>query len=578
VRALRKICLALIAAIMPVMLAAQDYMRSTAEVGQRGGHLSIALAAEPKTLNPVTALDQNSRAVIWRMAADLVHINRSTLKTEPALAKTWTASADGRQFTLKLRHGIHFSDGVAFDANDVIFTCKVYLDEKVHAPQRDLLMISGKPVSVEKLDDFTVRFTFPAAYAAGDRFFDSIAMLPQHLLQKDYEAGTLQQAWTLSTPPEKMAGLGPFRVKKVVPGASITLERNPYYWKTDAKGQQLPYLDELTFIAVPTQDAQVIRFQAGDTQVLNTLSGENFAALAKDQQAHGYKLSDLGPGLEYNIVFFNLNNDTQGRLPEINRKQKWFSDLRFRRAVSSAVDRAGIVRLVYRGRGAPLATHVTPGNKYWINNAIAVPQHSVSQARQYLKDAEFTWKPDGTLQDAGGQAVEFSILVSSSNPQRVEMATLVQDDLKQLGMKVNVLAMSSGAVIDRVLNTHDFEAALMGFGGSDADPNPEMGLLTSTGQVHVWHAGENKSTTAWQAEIDQLMEKQLVTLSYAARKKQYDRVQEIIARQLPFIPLASPHLLVAAKEDLGNFRPAILEHYTLWNVEELFWRTPAKNK
>lgn len=574
-RKLRRTCLLLIAMTFPVMLAAQDYMRSTAEPGQRGGHLSIALAAEPKTLNPITAIDQNSRAVIWRTAADLIHINRSTLKPEPALAKSWTASRDGKQFTLKLRQGLRFSDGVPFNADDVIFTYKVYLDKKVGAPQRDLLMIFGKPVEVEKLDNFTVRFTFPAPYAAGDRFFDSFAILPRHLLENDYAAGTLQQAWTLNTPPEKMAGLGPFRVKKVVPGASIILERNPYYWKTDSRGQQLPYLDELTFLAVPTQDAQVVRFQAGDTQVLNTLSGENFAALSKDQQSHGYKLTDVGPGLEYNILFFNLNSDTQGKLPEINRKQKWFNDVRFRQAVSFAADREGIVRLVYRGRGTPLATHVTPANKYWINNAVAV-RHSIDQARQYLKEAGFAWKPDGALQDASGQAVEFSIVVSSSNQQRIEMATLIQDDLKQLGMKVNVVPMNSGALIDRILNSHDFEAALMGFGGADADPNPDIGVLASNGPTHVWHSGENKPSTPWQAEIDQLMQKQLMTLSYPERKKLYDRVQEIIARQLPFIALASPHILVAAKDDLGNFRPAILEHYTLWNVEELFWRTPAK--
>ena len=553
-------------------------MHSTAEPGQRGGHLAIALAAEPKTLNPITAIDQNSRAVIWRTAADLIHINRSTLKPEPALAKSWTASRDGKQFTLKLRQGLRFSDGIPFDANDVMFTCKVYLDEKVGAPQRDLLTISGKPVSVEKLDNFTVRFTFPAPYAVGDRFFDSIAILPRHLLETDYAAGTLQQAWTLNTPPEKVAGLGPFRVKKIVPGSSIILERNPYYWKIDSRRQQLPYLDELTFLAVPTQDAQVIRFQAGDTQVLNTLSGENFAALSKDQQSHGYKLIDVGPGLEYNILFFNLNSDAQGQLPAINRKQQWFNDVRFRRAVSFAVDRGGIVRLVYRGRGAPLATHVTPANNEWINYSVPVPPHDVAQARRYLKDAGFTWKPDGSLQDTGGQSVEFSIVVSSSNPQRVEMATLVQDDLKQLGMKVNVVPMNSGSLIARVLSSHDFEAALMGFGGSDADPNPDIGLLASDGPTHVWHSGENKPSTPWQAEIDQLMQKQLVTLSYPARKKLYDRVQEIIAQQLPFISLASPHILVAAKDDLGNFQPAILEHYTLWNVEELFWRTPAKNK
>ena len=103
------------------------------------------------------------------MMADLIHINRATQKTEPALAKSWTVSKDGTQFTLKLRRGLRFSDGAPFDADDVLFSFKVYLDEQVHSPQRDLLIISGKPIMLEKLDAYTVRFTFPAPYSAAER-------------------------------------------------------------------------------------------------------------------------------------------------------------------------------------------------------------------------------------------------------------------------------------------------------------------------------------------------------------------------------------------------------------------------
>src|SRR5262249_49876703 len=154
-----------------------------------------------------------------------------TQKTEPALAKSWIVSKDGAQITVKLRRGLRFSDGAAFDADDVVFSYQVYLDEKVHSPQRDLLITANKPMTVEKLDAYTVRFTFAAPYSPAERVLDSLAILPRHLLEKDYREGKINQAWTLTTAPEKIAGLGAFRLKQVVPGDRIVLERNPYYWK-----------------------------------------------------------------------------------------------------------------------------------------------------------------------------------------------------------------------------------------------------------------------------------------------------------------------------------------------------------
>lgn len=569
------LCTVFVTNSFAVSSAQEEVFRSSAEPGNLGGKLVITQRSEPRTFNPVPAVDQTSMGIIDRLNADLIHINRGTQKTEPSLAKSWTISKDGTQFVLKLRKGIRFSDGAPFDADDVVFSYTAYLDEKVPSLHRDLLVIDDKPVKVEKIDAFTVRFTFPAPYAPAERVFDSLAILPRHLLEKDYKDGKLGQMWGLNTAPDKIAGLGPYRLKQVVPGERIVLERNPYYWKVDAKGQKLPYLDELTFLIVPNQDAQVVRFQAGDAQIVSGLSGDNYAALEPEQASRHFKLYDAGPGLEYNFLMFNLNDDISAKMPELARKQKWFNDVRFRQAVSAAVDRAGIVRLALRGRGVALITHVTPGNKLWFNANVQVTPRSLPRARQLLQSAGFSQKPNGPLVDASGQPVEFTILVSSSNAQRAQMATLVQDDLKQLGMNVHVVTMEQRATIDRVVKTHDYEAVIMGLASGDADPTPDMNVLMSNGATHVWHMGEKTPATPWEAEIDRIMQKQQVTLNHQQRKKLYDRIQEIEAEQLPMIFLASPNILVGAREDLGNFHPAVIEQYTFWNAEELFWRTPA---
>jgi peptide/nickel transport system substrate-binding protein len=319
----------------------------------------------------------------------------------------------------------------------------------------------------------------------------------------------------------------------------------------------------------------VVRFQAGDSQIISGLSADNYAALEPEQKTRHFKLYDAGPGLEYNFLMFNLNDDLEGRLPEIARKQKWFRDVRFRQAISAAIDRAGIVRLVYRNRAVGLATHVSPGNKAWFDSSVPVPGRSLPDARELLKAAGFNWKADNTLLDSSGQPVEFSIVVSSSSTQRNQIATLVQADLKAIGIAASVVPVEGRSANDRVLNTHDYEAILMGLVSGDADPTPDMNILVSNGQTHLWRLGEKTPATPWEAELDQLMQKQLVTLNYQQRRKIYDRVQEILAQQLPMVYLASPNILVGAQENLGNFRPAIIEQYTFWNAEELFWHPPA---
>src|ERR1700733_2594825 len=538
--------------------------------GHPGGRIVVALRSEPKTLNPVLAQDAASRDVIRCLTADLIDINRATQKTEPALAKSWTVSPDGRQYTLHLRRDLRFSDGQALDADDVVFSFDLYLDEKIDSPQRDLLVVGGKPVVVRKIDADTVQFALAQPYAAAERLFDGFAILPRHLLEGAYQSGAFDKAWGIGMSPADFAGLGPFKLKEYVPGQRIVLDRNPYYWKQDRSGQRLPYVDEVVFLFVASEDAQAIRFQAGATDLLTHFSSETYAVLEKQQSSRHYHLDDLGAGLEYNFLFFNLNDLSSKSLPEIARKQAWFQDVRFRQAVSAAIDRDSLVRLVYGGRAAPLWTQVTPGNKLWIDPAIAHPALSVAHGRELLRSAGFSWKSDGSLQDSHGRPVEFSILTSSSNAQRVKIATLIQDDLSKLGMNVQINSLEFHTMVDRLLTSHDYEAAVMGLVSGDADPTSEMNVWMSSGDTHLWHPNQTQPATSWEAEMDRLMQQQLVELDHSKRKRLYDRVQEIVADELPVICLVSPNILVGASDRVGNFHAAILDPYTLWNIDQLY--------
>ncbi len=539
---------------------AEDILIDRCEPGVRGGKLVVAQKAEAKSLNPVTALDAPSREVIRRMMADLVSIDRVSHGTVPSLAKSWKISKDGTRYTLALRRGVRFSDGHPFDADDVVFTFQAYLDEKVNSPQRDLLIIHGKPVELRKIDAYTVEFNIHEPYAAAERIFDSLAVLPRHLLEKSWREGKLQEAWTLRTPATQIAGLGPFRLKQVLPGERIVLERNPYYWKADTKGTRLPYFDELQFIPGGSEDGQALRFAAGEVDLLNRVPASSLSMLANK----GAKVEDLGASLEYNFLFFNLTAASE--------HPAWFGDVRFRQAVSLAADRESIVKLAYGGRGSPLWGSVSPGNKTWVNQALAKPAKNIGRAKELLTQAGFRWGSDGRLLDSRGRSVEFSIAVSASSHERVKMATILQEDLRELGMRVNLAQLEFRSLVDRVTNSHKYDACILGLGNGDADPNAEMNVWLSTGPTHLWNPEQKSPATTWEAEIDRLMKQQLTTMQHAKRKALFDRVQQIVAEQLPVIPLASPNVIVASHGNVGNFRPAILDHSTLWNVEELFDR------
>src|SRR4029079_17498926 len=134
-------------------------------------------------------------------------------------------------------------------------------------------------------------------YASAERLFDGLAILPRHLLLKAYHEGSIARAWGIGTPPDEMAGLGPFRLKAYVPGERVVLERNPWYWKSDRDGRRLPYLEGLTFQFLPNQEIHTIRFLAGELSVVDRVSAANFLEIRKREASRGVRVYGAGPGL-----------------------------------------------------------------------------------------------------------------------------------------------------------------------------------------------------------------------------------------------------------------------------------------
>ncbi len=548
-----------------------DYFVTSGVIGRCGGTLNVSRRSEPRTLNPLVAMDGTSKELIGLLMADLIHINRLTQRTEPALAKSWKTSSDGRSIIIYLRHGLRFSDGKPFDADDVVFTFEAYLDEKVHSPQRDLLIVGGSPISVRKIDQYTLLFSLSLPYAAAERIFDSIAILPRHVLAKSRSDGGLGLAWTLSTSAKAIVGLGPFQFVRYNPGQNIILRRNSFYWKKDGAGNHLPYLDNIVSTLSSTSEAEELRFEAGEVDIISRFDPQDFSAL-QGQTGKQVRIYDVGPGLEYSFLLFNMNDSDGGEHSAQWASQNWFSKTGFRQAVSLAADRDALVRLAYSSRAVAIDVPASSGNRAWMNASIPRPTRSISAARKALSAAGFSWTKENLLKDSNREIVKFSILYNSAKPQQERMASILQHDLKEIGIQVNPVPMDQATLVDKVLNQMNYTAAIMTLADGDADPNTELNVLSSKGTTHLWRLRQKRPPEPWQVEIDRLMANQMTTLKYSERKAIFDRVLSILYREQPMVYLLSPDILAGASTRIGNFQPAVLSSYTLWNADSLFIR------
>jgi peptide/nickel transport system substrate-binding protein len=531
----------------------------------RGGSLTATIRSEPNTFNRFAPAGAQAPvdAVTRLTHASLVRLNRASGEYEPWLAEKWTASPDGLTLTLTLRDGVTFSDGVPFTSEDVVFSFRALYDPAVKSNLASSMMIRGKPLQVAAPDPRTVVITLPAPFAPAVGLLDNIPIYPKHQLQASLDAHTFADAWGPATKAGTMAGLGPFVVGEYVTGQRLTVTRNPRYWQKDAAGVQLPYLDSIVLEFVTSQDAEVLRLQAGtvDVMAIADVRPEDIAALRKLRDQGTVQLAEVGAGLDPNVLWFNLTPGakTPAAKPYLARTE-------FRQAISHAVDRDAIVSTVYLGAAVPVYGPVTPGNRTWYSASAPTYPHDLSRAKALLAGIGLTDRNgDGMLDDAAGRPVQFSIITQGGNI-RERVVTMIQEQLRQAGIKVDVVALDPRSLFGRFVQG-DFESIYYGFQASSFDPAMNLDFWLSGGSGHVWNQG---APAPWEKTIDDLMQKQAAAPALAERQRLFAEVQRIFGENLPEIAFVAPKVTVSMSRRTGGAVPVLLDPKILWNPATLF--------
>jgi peptide/nickel transport system substrate-binding protein len=498
----------------------------------------------------------------------LVRVNRVTHEVEPALAETMACAPDGLRCTLTLRSGVQWSDGTPFTAADVLFSFQVVYDEKTGSPIADGMAPGGKPLAVTSPNPRTIVITFGAPYGPGLRILDALPILPKHKLEAALKAGTLRQQWGTSTPPGELAGVGPFVLTDYRPGERLVFARNPRYWKKDAAGTQLPYLDRLTLEICPDQNTELLRLQAGQADMTQSeIRADDYAVLKRVADAGKLRLIDAGVSLDADAFWFNLKPSAKANDP----RRAWLQNVALRKAVSHAVNRRTFANTVFLGAAEPQWGPITPANKTWFAPPGVVEQHAFDPAKARTLLAGIGLRDtnnDGMLEDAAGQAVRFALITQKGNTGLEKGAGMIRDDLKKVGIAVDVAPLEVGALVDR-MTKGDYDALYFRFLTTDTDPAKAMDFWLSSGGAHVWNMEQATPATPWEKEIDAVMQRMAAERDLAARQKLFYQAQKLLSDNLPVIYFAAPRLYVAVSTRVTGAQPSPLRPTILWNAESL---------
>jgi len=509
---------------------------------QSGGQLRFCLRSEPKTFNPLLVEDEASEAIRYLTGGVLVRVNRLTLKAEPNLATSWKVSEGGKRIRFKLREGLKYSDGTPFSAADVAYTMQLLMDPALHSSTGDAFRSAEGKVEAQVISPSVVEINFPAPVANLVNLFDTVAIL------------------SAKSPQKEMAALGPFYVAERKAGSYLLLKRNPYYWKKDAAGKQLPYLDSVRLDIEQNQEIEALRFKRGEVHLINTVTPAIFEKLTADNSS----VRDAGPSTDTEQLWFNQVPGSP--LPAY--KNAWFTSTNFRRAISEAINRGDMARIVFRGHAVPAIGIISPSNKFWFNSSLKPHPYDTASALRRLQQDGFRLEGE-TLRDKAGNPVEFSIATNAGNRARESMATMIQQDLKKIGIKVNVVTLDFNSLLERMTQSYNYEACILGFQNVELDPNSQMAVWLSSADNHQWNPSQKTPATAWEAEIDKLMRAQAASGDEHKRKRDWDRVQQIAWEQEPFIYLVNKDALVAIAPAVKNAQPSVFRPQTFWNIDML---------
>lgn len=495
---------------------------------------------DAKTLNPVLADESTGGDIDSLVFNGLLRYNQN-MELEPCLAEKWTVSKNGRVVTYYLRKGVKFHDGVEMNAGDVLFTYKVFSDPTVNTPYgADYQYIKD----VEIMDPYTVKVTYKKPFAPALTSTFS-AILPKHLL----EGKDINHDDEFNRHP---VGTGPFKFVEWKTDQQITLEANPDYWEGK------PHIKRFVLRIIPDQASEFLSLLKGETDAIGawtsgTLSPEQYARQTKTPKFTDYYNKYQADQFVYVYIGWNLENPL-------------FKDVLVRRALTMAIDRNAIIQNVVYGLGSICTGPFVP-NSWAYNKDVKPLPFDPAGARKLLKQAGWRQGPDGLLHkvlQGKDTPFRFKLYTNQGNVSRERIATIVQQQLKQVGIDCQPQIMEWTTLLSEYINKRKYDAMVMGW---QFGPEPDCYLSWHSSQTgeHQYNMVDYRNKT-----VDSLLVQGRETLDQAKRAKIYRRIHKILADDVAATFLYVPYSLPAVHK---RFKGLTVNRYGIgWHPEK--WYVP----
>jgi peptide/nickel transport system substrate-binding protein len=548
--------------------------------------LVLSSLSDPKTFND--ALRQEVSEVLPLTLEGLITENGETGEIEPALAESWMVSEDGMTITYTLKDNLKWSDGQPLTVDDVVFTYNdIYLNKAIPASARDILRVGkeGLLPTVRKLDERRVEFSIPEPFAPFLRV-TGLNIFPKHALQQAVATKDAQgksnflSVWGVNTRPlSKIVVCGPYMLEDYRVGERVTLRRNPYYWRKSPQGEAQPRIEKVSVQVVESTDTDLLQFRNGGIDVTD-VTVDYFALLKREEKQRGFQLYNGGPSLSTLYLSFNLNKgQNKAGKPFVDPiKSQWFNTVEFRQAIAHVINRRAMLNNTYQGLGDLQHSMIGVQSPYYLSPQAGLKtyDYSLEKAKALLRKAGFTYNTNNELLDAQGHRVRFTLNTNAGNKIREALGAQIKQDLAALGIQVDFNPLAFNALIERIMNSRQWDSILLGFAGGGVEPNSSFNIWATDGALHSFNLGSNpgeppipgREVADWERRISDLYIQGAQELDEAKRKAIYGEAQQLVQEYVPFIYLITPLSFVAVHDRVQNVKYSALGG-ALWNIAEL---------
>lgn len=488
------------------------------QAGQaEGGNLTYALATSPDTLDPHrSGLAVTVRAI--RTIYDNLVVQLPDGSIKPWLAKEWSVSEDGKSYTFKLREDVKFHDGTPFNAEAVKFNLDRVIDPATKAANS--LALIRPYSSSEVIDEYTIKVNLEQPSQA------FLGNLSQALLGIVSPTAAKKYGDQLGKNP---VGTGPYTFVKWDENADIVVAKNKdYNWAPETvENKGAPHLDTITFKIVPEEATRIGSVQSKQVLAAETVPPQNIAALKNDPNQQLLQANTVG--LPYTL-FFNL------------RKAPW-DDVKVRQAVQSAVDVESIVKTLYLGNYERAWSALSPGILGYDASLEGSINPDINKANQLLDEQGWVKGADGIREKDGKKLTLHYVDGSPNREKRNDIAAIIQQQLKQVGIAVEVEITKDIATV--VYQNWDYD--LYGNSQVNSDPNALYAFY------HTSAEGERPTLSGLSdPKIDKLLEQGAVETDPDKRVDIYNQIQQYLIDQAVILPIyVFPYTVAASKSVQG---------------------------